>query len=86
MPLGGTALIRAVENGPTVSIAVEATGPKARLRPEVLAGLRGEGPGDALHGQWVQAYYVFLFVGDVGGRIMADVAEEKVTFVATVPA
>ena len=42
--------------------------------------------GDGLHGHWVQAYYVHLFMGDAGGRVFADVAEEKVTFAATVPA
>ncbi len=86
LPMGGTARVRAVEEGAFVSIAVEATGPKARLRPEVLAGLRGEGPGEGLHGHWVQAYYVHLFVGDAQGRIFADVSDEKVTFAATVPA
>jgi histidine phosphotransferase ChpT len=39
-----------------------------------------------LHGHWVQARYVSLFVGDAGGRIFADSAEEKVTFAATIPA
>ena len=85
LPTGGVARVRAVAEGAGMAIAVEATGPKARLRPEVLKGLRGEGPGEGLHGHWVQAYYVHLFVGDAGGRIMADVTEEKVTFVATIP-
>lgn len=86
LPTGGVARIRAVADaGGGVAIAVEATGPKARLRPEVLRGLQGEGPGEGLHGHWVQAYYVHLFVGDAGGRIFADVTEEKVTFAATIP-
>ncbi len=86
LPTGGVARIRAVaEAGGGMAIAVEAVGPKARLRPEVLRGLQGEGPGEGLHGHWVQAYYVHLFVEDVGGRIFADVTEEKVTFAATIP-
>ena len=85
LPTGGTAKVRAVQEGGQVAIAVEATGPRARLRPEVLAGLRGEGAGEGLHGQWVQARYVNLFVGDAGGRVFADAAEEKVTFAATIP-
>lgn len=85
LPTGGTAKVRAVEEGSSLAIAVEATGPRARLRPEVLAGLAGEGPGEGLHGHWVQARYVNLFVGDAGGRVFADVAEEKVTLVATLP-
>jgi histidine phosphotransferase ChpT len=86
LPTGGTALVRAVEEGGSIAIAIEATGPRARLRPEVLAGLRGEGPGEGLHGHWVQARYVHLFVTDAGGRVLADVGEEKVTLAATLPA
>ena len=85
LPTGGTAVVRAVEENGSVAIAVEAKGPRARLRPEVLAGLRGEPMGEGLHGHWVQAYYVHLFVNDAGGRVFADVGEEKVTFAATAP-
>jgi histidine phosphotransferase ChpT len=86
LPTGGTAKVRAVQEGASIAIAVEATGPRARMRPEVLAGLRGEPPGEGLHGHWVQAYYVHLFLADAGGRVFSDVTEEKVTFAATVPA
>ncbi|MGZ3402780.1 MAG: histidine phosphotransferase ChpT [Phenylobacterium sp.] len=86
LPTGGNARVRAVEEGSSIAIAVEATGPRARLRPEVLGGLQGEGPGEGLHGHWVQARYVHLFVTDAGGRVFADVAEEKVTLAATIPA
>jgi histidine phosphotransferase ChpT len=86
LPTGGVAKVRAVQEGASMAVAVEAAGPRARLRPEVLAGLRGEGPGEGLHGHWVQARYVNLFVGDAGGRVFADAGEEKVTFAATIPA
>jgi histidine phosphotransferase ChpT len=86
LPTGGVARVRAVVEGASVAVAVEAVGPRARLRPEVLAGLRGDGPGDGLHGHWVQARYVHLFVDDAGGRVFADVSEEKVTLAATIPA
>ncbi len=86
LPTGGIARVRAVQEAASTAIAIEATGPRARLRPEVLAGLRGEGPGEGLHGHWVQAYYVHLFVTDAGGRIFADVGDEKVVFAATIPA
>jgi histidine phosphotransferase ChpT len=86
LPTGGVARVRAVQEGGQVAVAVEASGPRARLRPEVLAGLRGEGAGEGLHGHWVQARYVSLFVADAGGRVFADATEEKVTFAATIPA
>ncbi len=86
LPTGGVAQVRAAPSGASIAISVEARGPRARIRPEVLAGLRGEGPGEGLHGHWVQARYVNLFVGDAGGRVFVDAAEEIVTFAATVPA
>ena len=86
LPTGGTARVRAVQEGASLAIAIEAQGPRARLRPEVLAGLRGLAQGEGLHGHWVQAYYVQLFVTDAGGRVFADVQEERVVFAATLPA
>lgn len=84
LPTGGTTRVRAVHEGASTAIAVDAIGPKARLRPEVLAGLRGESS-EGLHGHWVQAYYVHLFLTDAGGRVFADVNDERVVFAATVP-
>ncbi|HSV01571.1 MAG TPA: histidine phosphotransferase family protein [Phenylobacterium sp.] len=86
LPSGGVATVRAVQEAGAIAIAVEAAGPRARLRPEVLRGLQGQALGDGLGGHWVQAYYVHLFLGDAGGRVFADIGEEKVVFAATVPA
>ncbi|MBJ7411939.1 MAG: histidine phosphotransferase [Phenylobacterium sp.] len=86
LPTGGVAKVRAVQEGASLAIAIESTGPRARLRPEVLAGLQGQPPGEGLHGHWVQAYYTHLFVTDAGGRVFADVQEERVIFAATLPA
>jgi histidine phosphotransferase ChpT len=85
LPTGGVAQVRAVQEGASPAIACEAGGPRARLRPEVLRGLRGEPAGEGLHGHWVQAYYLHLFLTDAGGRVFADVGEERVVFAATVP-
>ena len=85
LPLGGTAQVRAIEKDGALAIAVEAKGTRSRVRPEVLAGLHGEPQGDGLHGHWVQAYYVHLFVRDAGGRLFDEVAEDKVLFAASIP-
>jgi histidine phosphotransferase ChpT len=85
LPTGGVARVRAVQEGASLAIAADAGGPRAKLRPEVLRGLRGEPQGEGLHGHWVQAYYVNLFLTDAGGRVFADVNEERVMFAATVP-
>lgn len=87
LPMGGMARVRAVQEDSAVVIAIEAEGARARLRPEVLAGLRGEPlPEGALHGHWVQAYYVHLFVADAGGRVFAEAGDERVIFAASLPA
>lgn len=86
LPTGGTAKVRAAEDAQgSVRIIVEAQGPRSRLRPEVLAGLKGEGLGEGLHGHWVQAYYLHLIVRDAGGRLKAEAGEEKVVFAALLP-
>lgn len=85
LPTGGVARVRAVQEGASLAIAADAGGPKAKLRPEVLRGLRGEPLGEGLHGHWVQAFYVHLFLADAGGRVFADVNDEGVVFAATVP-
>ena len=86
LPTGGTATVRLTESQDALDIAIEAQGPRARLRPEVLAGLRGEGPGEGMHGHWVQARYVSLLVGDAGGKVSGEVGEERVLLAAAIPA
>jgi histidine phosphotransferase ChpT len=86
LPTGGKARVQAVLEGASLSIAIESTGPRARLRPEVLLGLQGQAMGEGLHGNWVQAYYTHLLITDAGGRVFADVGEEKVVFAAVIPA
>ena len=86
LPFGGVTQVRGVENAGALTLAIEAMGPKARLRPVVLGGLRGEGPAEGLHGHWVQAYYLHLLVTDAGGKVFAGATDEKVTFAAIIPA
>lgn len=87
LPTGGTARVRvSLDAQGATRIAVESQGPRARLRPEVLAGLKGEGLSEGLHGHWVQAYYLHLIVRDAGGRLKAEATDEKVVFAALLPA
>lgn len=86
LPMGGTAVVRVVEADGRAAITLEATGPRARLKPEVLRGLKGEPRGDAVGGAWVQAYYLYLIVKGAGGQVAAEVGEDKVTLAAWAPA
>ena len=86
LPMGGVAKVRVVEEDGQFAISIEGAGPRIRLKPEVLSGLRGEAFAEGLAGHWVQAYYVSLFVGDAGGRVFAEANDEKVIFAARVQA
>ncbi|HEX6866628.1 MAG TPA: histidine phosphotransferase family protein [Caulobacteraceae bacterium] len=86
LPMGGTARVKVTEADGRVDMVIEAEG-RARLRPEVLAGLRGDPlPEGALGGQWVQAYYLSLVLTQAGGEVSADTGEEHVRLSAWVPA
>lgn len=86
LPMGGLAKVRAVEADDRIAISIDAEG-RARLRPEVLCGLRGEPlPEGALGGQWVQAYYLHLVVTAAGGQLAAETSDEHVSLAAWVPA
>ncbi len=85
LPTGGVAEARAELDGGNISVVLDAVGTRARLRPEVLAGLRGEPLGEGLGGHWVQAYYLNALVTAAGGRCSTEVTEERVLLTALLP-
>jgi histidine phosphotransferase ChpT len=85
LPTGGVARVSAVEQDGLLLIAVEAQGPRVRMRPEVLEGLRGEPLGEGLGGHWVQAYYVHALLTAAGGTIGIDKSDERMSLTARVP-
>ena len=86
LPMGGIAKIRAVEADGQVAISIESEGVRPRLKPEVLAGLRGEPFGEGLSGQWIGGAYLYEMIKQSGGRLVVELSEERVTLAATVPA
>ncbi|MDG2521633.1 histidine phosphotransferase family protein [Caulobacter segnis] len=86
LPTGGKARLRVLLADNRYVITVDASGPRARLRPEVVAGLKGEPLGDGIGGQWIQAAYLHNLVKASGGQVAAETAEERVTLAAWVPA
>jgi histidine phosphotransferase ChpT len=86
LPAGGKATLRAVTTDGRVYITSESVGPRARLRAEVLAGLKGEGAGDGLTGPWVQAAYLQALIKAAGGQVAVELGEDKVSLAAWVPA
>ena len=79
------ARVHAIAQDDAYLLAVEAQGGRARLRPEVAAGLRGEPLGEGLGGHWVQAYYLHALLKAAGGRVDFAVTEEKVILRARAP-
>lgn len=85
LPTGGAARVTAGPDGSQFVIAVDSKGPRARLRPETIEGLRGEPLSEGLPGQWVQAYYLHALVAAAGGQVRAEVADEHVTLQVRLP-
>ena len=86
LPTGGVARVSAVRQGDEILMSVDAAGPRARLRPEVVRGLRGEALGEGLSGHWVQAYYLHALLKEAGGSLDHHIDEEKVVLRARCPA
>ena len=85
LPTGGVATVSATVQGQEVLMGVEAQGARARLRPEVVSGLRGEKLEGGLGGHWVQAYFLHLLIKSVGGRLDHAILEDKVILRARAP-
>ena len=85
LPTGGVAAVSAVVQGADVLVTVEAAGARARLRPEVVSGLRGEKLEGGLGGHWVQAYFLHHLLKSVGGKVDYASGEEKIVLRARAP-
>ena len=85
LPTGGTARVSLTNEGETTRVEMKAHGPRARLRPEALAGLRAEPLTEGLSGQWVQTFYLAALVADAGGRLDSELVEDCVTVTAILP-
>ena len=69
LPTGGVARLTAGVREERLILRLRAEGPRARLRPEVSTGLKGEPLDGGLGGAWVQAYYLHALVSAAGGRL-----------------
>jgi histidine phosphotransferase ChpT len=86
LPAGGVATLRAVVADGRVAITADSLGARARLRPEVLAGLKGEALSEGLGGPWVQAAYLHALVRAAGGQTAVALADDHVSLAVWVPA
>jgi hypothetical protein len=66
-------------------ISVDASGSRARLFPEVQAGLEGRPRGDGLAGRWVQGAFVEALTSEIGGTVTVSIDVDAVRFTAIMP-
>lgn len=85
LPTGGLARVTVDFEGDETVVTLQARGPRARLRAEAQAGLRGEPMGEGLPGQWVQTFYLQALVADARGRLQSTITEDLVEIVARLP-
>jgi histidine phosphotransferase ChpT len=82
---GGVARVTARTEATWTALFIDAVGERARLHPEVAAGLRGERLSEGLSGRWVQAWCLHALVRQAGGLVAAEVGPAGVAFKAAVP-
>jgi len=83
---GGVARAAAARAAQGVVVRVEAAGPRAKVKPEILAGLQGGPRGDGLSGQWAPAYQIWAGARAQGGNIEVSAGDGGVVFEARFPA
>jgi histidine phosphotransferase ChpT len=86
LPMGGSAKVTVEDAGAGQRIRTVSEGRRARLRPELLAGLLGQGPGEGLAGHWIQAAWTYALVSQAGGALTVEQDEDRVVLTADLPA
>lgn len=86
LPTGGVCTLSVREDDGDLLMIADCRGARARFKPEVAAGLKGERPGDGLAGLWIQAYWLWQVVTANQGLLACDTAEEQVIVTVRVPA
>jgi len=84
LPSGGAAVI-STRRGEGLQISGVAEGPRARLKPEAVAGLTGRPLDEGLPGQWIQPYWLWLTARDAGGALAVEADEGRVALTIHMP-
>ncbi|MBX7248658.1 MAG: histidine phosphotransferase [Caulobacteraceae bacterium] len=86
LPMGGEATISASQEDDTVVMSAACNGPRARLKAEMITGLKGEQLNEGLAGQWIQGFWLSCVVREAGGVLTLDVGDESVSISVRMPA
>ena len=82
---GGEVRVTACQRGGEWRLSVVALAARARLYPEVQAGLEGRPRGEGLAGRWVQAAFVHAILHAGGGTVSVTAEMDAVRFTAILP-
>jgi len=86
LPMGGQATVSARQEGGEIVMSTVSTGPRARLKAELVTGLKGEQLNEGLAGQWIQGFWLAAVVREAGGSLSVDTAEDAVSLGIRIPA
>jgi histidine phosphotransferase ChpT len=84
LPSGGEAMI-STRRDDGLRIEGVAEGPRARLKPEAVAGLAGRPLSEGLPGQWIQPYWLWLTAHDAGGALDVEAGDGRVGLTIHMP-
>jgi histidine phosphotransferase ChpT len=82
---GGEVRASASRSGAGWRLSVDAVGARARLYPEVQAGLEGRPRGEGLAGRWVQSAFVEAMTASKDGSLLVGADADAVRFTAILP-
>lgn len=85
LPSGGRAVLAARRDEAGLTVAVESRGARARLKAEMLTGLKGETLSEGLPGEWIQSFWLHRAVSGLGGLLTVELGEELVLIRAALP-
>lgn len=71
-----------ITGGGTMTMALTAKGPRARLAPDVKAALDRKEPEDGWNPRTIQPYFTTLLLDEVGASLACESGEDQVKFIA----
>ncbi len=83
IPRGGVVRLQVMNEGSGLVVTATATGPKARLTEFTEAALKDATPEEGWSARTIQPLFAQMVTSDLGGKLVAVVAEEQVTFTAS---
>jgi histidine phosphotransferase ChpT len=85
LPTGGIADITQTLSEDRLVFIASSKGPRARLKPEAIEGLKGAALTDGLNGQWIQPYWLYSVAKEAGGEVEVIADIDHLTLKVSLP-